>query len=187
MDIYFAVEMLRAQSSPHNLELVGTFLDYYIVKVPKELLYYVDFKDLDPIPLTEEEARCHWFVGAYQPYVKIQLDSWDDFGRDLPESYEVSAKGKIKYFYTEEEDELAASLMKKIITRKLDIYINTLSIFDMFSNYHSKVEFIIRKGLRESTKIEQMNDVYWTLQACMYEEKGEFLDDFQRSVESQIN
>lgn len=184
MEVYFAIETLNAQATPYSLLYVGTYLDYYVVKVPYNGFVHMHMDKIDPIPLSKFESECVWFAGATQPFVKIEKDSWEDFGRELKDEYEISLKGKIIYPYTEEEDRAAASLMKKIISRKVRCLVDNLKKFDMYGEYFEQLNMSLMTQLDQSSTIAEVNSVYYDIQLLMYESIGGDKNDIQRPAES---
>lgn len=168
---YFAVEIFKGQRNPYCLEEVGTYLDYYIVSVSEDLFVYIDFDELNPIPLTEDEAKAYWFAGAYHDYIKVPENRWEDFGRELNPEYKRTVKGKIVYPITQEDDGNATSLMKKILHRKIVKYFENIKIFDLYDELHYNLEKSFFKQLEQANNIKETNLVYYRMQEELYKEK----------------
>lgn len=173
--MYFAIEINQGQSCPYMLEEVGSWLDYYIVKVDDKAFLKMDLSRYNPIPLTEEEAHAHWFAGIRTGKVKIMPESWDIFGRELKPEYEISKKGKIVYPITSQDEINAVSLMKKILYAKALVWLENQVIFSEEENLEQvyaiwdKTEQV----LNNSNNLIDTINVYFYMQKEMYKEDVE--------------
>lgn len=171
--MYFAIEINQGQSCPYMLEEVGSWLDYYIVKVDDKAFLKMDLAKYDPIPLTKEEAHAHWFAGIRTGKVKIMPESWDIFGRELNPEYEISKKGKIIYPITRQDEINAVSLMKKILNKKISIWLDNQIHFNLDYQNAINTESSIISDLKKASSLVDTLEVYFRMQKEMYKEDSE--------------
>ena len=164
--MYFAIDIYDGQSCPYMLEEVGHLFDYYIVWVDDIAALRMNLAKYDPIPLTEEEAKAFWFVGIRSGFVKIHPHDWEKFGRELLPEYEISKRGKILYPITSEDEKNAVSLMKKVLKKKIKIWIDNSKIF----GYNDYLAEKILKDLNFVNSLIEAINIYFTMQKYLYKE-----------------
>lgn len=170
--MYFAAELMKCQNSSYNLEQVGMWLDYYIVYVPDKAILHMDLRDLDPVPLTDSEAKAYAFCNSFgKGYVKIHESEWEQylFEREIKDEYEISAKGKIIYPITGQDEQDAVSLMKKILNHKTLVFIQNRVMLDP-ENQHTWIEthWSYEDRINSATSISEISEIYADIIRYLY-------------------
>lgn len=164
--MYFAIDVYDGQNCPYMLEEVGYLFDYYIVWVDDIAALRMNIAKYNPIPLTEEEAKSFWFVGIRSGFVKIHPHDWEKFGRELLPEYEITKRGKILYPITSDDEKNAVSLMKKVLRKKIEIWLENSKIF----NYNRDLGEKILKDLKNTNNLIDTINIYFKMQKDLYKE-----------------
>ena len=171
--MYFAIEINDGQKCPYMLEEVSTFLDYHVVKVNDLDALRMNLVPYNPIPLTNDEGEAIWFAGIRTGRVKIPPNVWERFGRELKPEYEISLKGKIVYPITRQDEKNAVSLVKKILNRKLSIWLDNQYHFGADLKSLSIVDNKYSGAFEESKTMIEIMNVYFKMQKELYRESIE--------------
>lgn len=174
---YFACEITKSQKSQYTFWEIGLYLDYYILYVEEKDILHMDIRDLDIVPISEQEAKSYAFCNTNgKEYLKVPENSWEIllFDREKKESYEKLDKERIKYIITDEDKKYSLSLMKKILDKKTKVFIENRIIFDKDNyKYWNDLYESLSNELNNCITIKEATDYFLKIQSKLYKEHPE--------------